>query len=168
MKFITAIILLILVPMNAFSGTTIESEKEFGVWKVIIEVDDFEGEAKPTLKTEISAVGGGNIGTAYIYPSLFQNKFQSAFLSLDACGLDPTWPECDYKYTKFKIDDSKGTYFPTEGSACPSLTLRQQMVSRFKHGKTFRFSARYCTGIIDLTGFTKAWNYALGEAKRKR
>lgn len=139
-----------------------KEEHRFGRWKVSIAVDDFEGEIKPTLSSEVLDIRGNLIGRLNIgYFSKFYSAFSRARLSPAIRGLSGAWPDCDYEFTRYKIDASEAAFYPQTGYACASLVFNKAMADKFKRGQRFRFSSAGQTGIVDLTGFTKAWEYAL-------
>jgi hypothetical protein len=163
---IIAIIMFLLAGHIAWAETTVTDTGTFGAWKVIIKVDDFEGEVKPTLVTDIHSPNGNKIGSFSIgYFVSINGQFNSALVSISIKGLDGTWPECDYEYTKYKIDESSSSYFPTRGYACPSLTFGSSMANKFKRGKKLKFTASGKTGEVDLAGFTKAWDLVIRKLK---
>lgn len=142
--------------------TTLRGVKQFDAWEVAIRVDDFEGEVQPRLEAAIHSQHGSKLGSFVILGFVALNgRFHSAIVGIEIHGLDATWPECDYEYTKYKIDSSDSAYFPTRSHACPVLDFNHDMVYKFKRGKEFRFSASGKTGVVDLTGFTKAWEYTI-------
>jgi len=134
----------------------------FGDWTVSIKIDDFEGDVKPNLSSDIYNTKGEVIGVIGIGYFVAPNKrFSSAFVSILIDNLSGAWPACDYEFTKYKIDGSKSKYYPTIGHACPSLIFNKNMANKFKKGSEFRFSASGTTGIVRLSGFNKAWAYTL-------
>jgi len=162
-----AIVMFLLASNIAWAETTVTNTEVFGAWRVTIQVDDFEGEVKPFLSTDIHSLSGNKIGDFSIWGFIsFNGQFHSALVFIHTRGLDGTWPECDYEYTKYKIDESSSSYFPTRGYACPSLTFGSSMAEKFKRGKKLRFTASGKTGEVDLAGFTKAWNLAIHKLKK--
>ena len=163
---IIATIIFLLAGHITWAETTVTDTGNFGAWKVIIKVDDFEGEVQPILLTDIHSPNGNKIGSFSIGNFVSINdQFFIALISISINGLDGTWPECDYEYTKYKIDKSSSDYFPTTGYACPSLVFDSRMINEFKRGKKLRFTAIGKTGVVDLSGFTKAWNLAIRKLK---
>lgn len=139
-----------------------KEEHRFGRWRVSVEVDDFEGEIKPTLSSEVLDIRGKLIGHFNIgYFSKFYSSFSRALVSPSISGLSGSWPDCDYEFTRYKIDASEAAFYPQTGYACASLVFDEAMADKFKRGQRFRFSSAGQTGIVDLRGFTKAWEYAL-------
>lgn len=163
---IIAIVILLFAGRLAWAETTVKDTATFGAWKVTIAVDDFEDEVKPTLVADVNDINGNKIGRFSIgYFTSITSKFDWALVSIYIDGLDGTWPKCDYEFMKYKIDRSSSSYFPKTGYACPSLMFNSAMESKFKRGLNFRFSASGRTGVVDLTGFTKAWNYTINNLK---
>lgn len=161
---VSVIIISIILFSNAYAKTSIVETKKFNDWKVIIKKDDFENEIKPIIETNIFSPQGKRIGSFNIdYFIKSGNKFHSAFVGMRIPELHSSWPNCDYEFTKYSIDNKASQYFPKSGHACPSLDFKASMVSQFKKGNKFKFSASGVTGVIDLKGFTKAWNYSLSK-----
>lgn len=149
-------------PNKAPVEKSLKDEHVFGDWKVSIKIDDFEGEVKPMLSSDIYDVKGSVIGRLNIgYFAVFKKEFLLALISIHVNGLSEAWPDCDYEFTQYKIDDSESEYYPKTGYACPSLIFNEGMANKFKKGSVFRFSASGKTGIVSLAGFAKAWNYTL-------
>ena len=138
----------------------LDSIERFDSWLVTIKVDDFEGEIIPELESSIVSTKGQIIGEFRIrFFVVSKGEIKSAFVSMYIKELDPTWPKCDYEFTKYRIDSSESKYFPTSGYACPNLIFDSEMASKFMYGDQFRFSASGRTGIVNLKGFKDAWSY---------
>lgn len=154
--------LAISIPTYASDNKT----QAFEAWTVDVEIDEFEGERKPTLESEVRSLDGTVIGSMRIsYFIKAQGDFQSAFVSFRIKGLRDSFPYCDYEYLKFKIDSSESAFFPTYGHACPALQLKNDMVKKLSSGAVFRFSAGTKVGVVNLNGFKEAWAYTLVNLK---
>jgi len=159
---VSVMILSVILFSNAYAKTETFETKKFNDWKVIIKKDDFENEIKPRIETNIFSPQGKKIGSFNIdYFIKSSNKFYSALVGMRIPKLHNSWPDCDYEFTKYSIDNKPSQYFPKSGHACPSLDFKASMASQFKKGNKLKFSASGVTGVIDLKGFTKAWNFSL-------
>lgn len=146
---------------SASAEMVVKDSKEFGNWKVQIAIDDFEGEVQPTLSSPILHVDGQIIGHFSVSHFMELRGSARGLVSFSMEGLSNAWPDCDFEFTKYKVDDGDARYYPTSGHACPTLVFNERVVDEFKAGNKFRFSVKNRTGIVDLKGFTKAWNYAV-------
>jgi len=163
---------LIIIGLSALLGgcaTAITDTSNFEVfdsWKVHIAVDEFEGELKPLLVSSVYSLSGRVVGQMHIRGlRISRGKVGLAFTSFYVPGLDSSWPECDYETTKYKVDNAESEYFGTYGHACEMLVINKTMALKFKAGKRVRFTASGHVFEVDLTGFTRAWDYTIQELR---
>ena len=130
MKFLILLISFVVVgckaiPLQipAYKNSTFESRSKFDDWTVQIDKGNFEGKSKPILISKIISSNGRNIGTIRV--GYFVNP-DYALVSLFISGLDGTWPECDYEFTRYIIDSSESKFFPKSGHACPTLIMNKK------------------------------------------
>lgn len=141
--------------------------RKFNNWRVTIKTDEFENKFKPEVEARIFSTKGRYIGDVKVWLfSVSNGRFRRAHWSMYVRGLDPTWPACDYEYTKYRIDNADSRYFPTSGYACPLMIVNNKLLQSLVEGNTIRFSASDKIGVINLSGFSEAMNYAIRAANK--
>jgi hypothetical protein len=176
-KFVFIFLLFSFFSFFSYADTASSEEKKFNEWTVYANKDDFEGDVDANLHSQVFNVKGEKIGDvsiriSHLSISTFEKrKINYAIFSPSIPHLSGVFPDCNYDYTKYKIDSAESTYFPTYSSSgvCTTLGINEQFAGELSKGEILKISTyNGTTGVIKLKGFEKAWGFALAKVFKEK